>query len=279
MAKTGWLMNSQAPKTAVITGGAGGLGLALAKQLISLGWHICLIDLAGERLNNARLEFNNNSVSTYECDLTSPEQVKKTSQKIINEHPSIDLVIYNAGITQIGELTDAPLSAHQRVFDVNYFGALYLLREMIEPVRTAKGMHVAVSSVAGFSPLFHRTAYSASKHALEGLFKSLRAEESEHGVHVSIAAPSFVATNIDNPEPETGGIARPGSAADGVDYMSPADAAKAMIKGIEKRKTYIPIGRIARLAYVINRLFPELYYALMMRNIAKKGKDRAIEGE
>ena len=136
------------------------------------------------------------AISFHECDLTIEGDVTETCNLIRKDRPSIDLVIYNAGITQIGALTVDPTSAHRKVFDVNYFGSLYLLREMIEPVRKSAGMHLAISSVAGFAPLFHRTAYSASKHAMEGLFKSLRAEEQQHGVSVSIAAPSFVATNL-----------------------------------------------------------------------------------
>ena len=141
---------------------------------------------------------------------------------------------------------------------------------MIEPVRQSKGTHLAISSVAGFSPLYHRTAYSASKHALEGLFKSLRAEEQQHGVAVSIAAPSFVATNIDNPEHEPGGIARPGSATDGVDYMTPEDAATEILTGLKREKPYIPVGRVAKLAWRLNRFFPETYFRLMMKRMNSK---------
>ncbi|MEM7215678.1 MAG: SDR family NAD(P)-dependent oxidoreductase [Pseudomonadota bacterium] len=262
-------MNVSKQKTAVISGGAGGLGLAMAEQLSDDGWQICIIDLPGKRMEDARARFSGKPFLFCECDLTIEEDVIKVSQSITKDCASIDLVIYNAGITQIGELTADPTDAHKRVFDVNYFGSLYLLRQMIEPVRKSEGMHLAVSSVAGFSPLFHRTAYSASKHALEGLFKSLRAEEQHHGVAVSIAAPSFVATNIGNPEHEAGGIARPGSATDGVDYMEPQEAAEVIIKGISQKRAYIPVGRIASLAWRINRFFPELYYRLMMRRMSK----------
>jgi len=272
MAKASRPMNTASTKTAVISGGAGGLGIALTEQLLALDWHVCLIDLPGERLRAACDHFEDDQVSFYGCDLTEEKQVSDACRSIVEDNSSVDLVIYNAGITQIGELNAEPISAHKRVFDVNYFGALYLLRDMIDPVRRSKGMHLAVSSVAGFSPLFHRTAYSASKHALEGLFKSLRAEELSHGVTVSIASPSFVATNIGRPEHEPGGIARPGSASDGVDYMSPAEAAQVIISGIQSEKPYIPVGRIARLAWRINRFFPELYFKLMMRRMSQNKK-------
>ena len=73
----------------------------------------------------------------------------------------------------------------------------------------------AISSVAGFAPLHNRTAYAASKHAMEGFFNSLRSEEAPYGVAVQIAAPSFIATNLGEPGTDTQGISRPGAAADG----------------------------------------------------------------
>ena len=256
-------------KTAIISGGAGGLGIALAELLVNRGWHLVLIDLPGTGLEAAREKFSDAPVSLYGCDLTDETAVEKLCREIIKERDPIDLVIYNAGITQIAELGTESVAAHRKVFEVNYYGSLYLLLNMISSIRQSKGLHLAISSVAGFSPLYHRAAYSASKHALEGLFKSLRAEELEHGVKVSIASPSFVATNIGNPDHQAGGIARPGSAQDGVDYMSPEDAAAEILAGIEKHKSYIPIGRIARLAWRVNRYFPELYFKLMMRQMKK----------
>lgn len=265
-------MRTESGKTAVITGGAGGLGRALADQLLKRGWRICLIDLPGEAIASARSAYRQDAVSFYGCDLADEASVSRTCSELLKEHPTIDLVIYNAGITQIGALNAEPISAHRRVFDVNYFGALFILRLMVDPIRKSKGTHLAISSVAGFSPLYLRTSYAASKHALEGLFKSLRAEELSHGVSISIAAPSFVATNIDNPQPQPGGIARPGSASDGVDYMSPAAAAKEILDGLERRKPYIPVGRVARLAWRLNRFVPQIYFQLMMKRMKAKEK-------
>ena len=129
------------------------------------------------------------------CDLTDPEQLASASQKAITSSDSVDLVIYNAGVTQIRGFDQSDAASHRMVFDINYFAAVEMARAFLQPVRASKGTHLAISSVAGFAPLYHRTAYAASKHALEGFFKSLRSEEKSHGVQVQIAAPSFVATN------------------------------------------------------------------------------------
>jgi NAD(P)-dependent dehydrogenase (short-subunit alcohol dehydrogenase family) len=184
---------------------------------------------------------------------------------------SIDLGIYNAGLTWIGDFADLGDLAHRKVFDINYFAAINMAQALQQDLRQTQGVHLAISSVAGFCPLYRRTAYAASKHALEGFFKSLRSEEKPHGVRCVIAAPSFVATNIGNPESTSSGIARPGSASDGVDYMRPDMAAKQILDGLERGRSFIPVGRIARLSSIINRLSPRLFEILMERKIRKGG--------
>ena len=253
-------------KTAVITGGAGGLGRALAKILQAEGWHTALIDLPGKATLETR---QTPQQSVYACDLTDMEALEATATRIRAAHRTIDLVIYNAGITQIGAFGEMSLETQRRVFEVNYFAQVATARAFLADIRAAKGTHLAISSVAGFTPLYHRTAYAASKHALEGFFKSLRSEEQAHGVQTLIAAPSFVATNPGNPEARDGGIARPGSATDGIDYMRPAQAARIIVTGLNKGREMILVGRVARAAWWINRLSPRLFQTLMQRNMTK----------
>lgn len=254
-------------RTAVITGGAGGLGRSLARRLRTEGWFTALVDLPGDTLNAAAREAGQDSAAGYGCDLTDPVQTADVCARIVAERPSVDMVIYNAGITQIGRFADMSLETHRKVIEVNYFGAVHVADGLLGAVRSSKGTHLAISSVAGFTPLFRRTAYAASKHALEGFFKTLRVEEMPFGVQVSIAAPSFVATNLGNTGKQAGGIARPGSAADGLDYMDAGEAASIILDGVKRGKAMIPVGRIAKAAWWINRLSPALYVRLMERNM------------
>lgn len=251
-------------KTAVITGGAGGLGRALDAGLRARGWFTVLIDLPGPALDAITPTKDR---MTYACDLTDQLAMAFLCDEIRAARPSIDLAIYNAGVTQIGAFADVTEATHRQVFDINYFAAINMAQLLQADLRAAKGTHLAISSVAGFSPLYHRTVYAASKHALEGFFKSLRSEEKHYGVRCIIAAPSFVATNIDNPEKQPDGIARPGSAKDGLDYMSPENAVWVILKGLERGRNFIPVGRIAWLSYYINRLSPWLFAKLMERQI------------
>lgn len=253
-------------RTAVITGGGGGLGRALCAQLVARGWQVVLIDLPSDGLQSLASP----QVTPEPCDLTDPDQTAATCARITARHPAIDLVIYNAGITQIAPFAGSDLTAHRRVFDINYFGAVHVAHHLLAAVRKARGVHMAISSVAGFSPLHHRTSYAASKHALEGFFSSLRSEEKPHGVACLIAAPSFVATNIGNAQAQDSGLARPGSAPDGIDYMSPDQAAQTILSACDARRPFTPVGRIARLAWWLMRLSPDLFEKQMEKRIAGK---------
>ncbi|MDX2484842.1 MAG: SDR family NAD(P)-dependent oxidoreductase [Pseudodonghicola sp.] len=248
---------------AVISGGAGGLGRALAVQLQAEGWAVALLDLTTEGLEQTPQQL------PLACDLTDPVSLSAAMTRVIDwSGGAVDLALYNAGVTQIGGFDATDADSHRRVFEINYFAAVAMARALLAPVRAARGTHLAISSVAGFSPLYHRTAYAASKHALNGFFSSLRSEERVHGVPVAIAAPSFVATNIGNEQRRADGIARPGSASDGMDYMPPEQAAKEILRGLARHRDFIPVGRVARLAWWINRLSPRLFQRLMERNIA-----------
>ena len=109
------------------------------------------------------------------------------------------------------------------------------------------------------------TAACSRSIILQGFFSSLRSEELPHGVRCLIAAPSFVATNIGNAAPAPDGTVRPGSAVDGIDYMSAQDAAAIILRGLEKEQAFIPVGRVARMAAWLMRASPALYERAMRR--------------
>jgi UDP-glucose 4-epimerase len=176
-------------RVAVITGGAGGLGKALAHRLLKEDWRVVLMDLPAA-LQALKLE--SEGVERVACDLTDEAAVASTCAEISARHPAVDLVIHNAGVTQIGLFDETTLASQRLVMEINYFGSVRVAAGLLKAVRKGRGTHLAVSSVAGFAPLYKRTAYAASKHALNGFFASLASEEAQHGVKVVIAAPSFV---------------------------------------------------------------------------------------
>ena len=213
----------------------------MAARLEAGGWHCVLMDVDIGGLEHTETR------TPVAVDLTDGQALARAADRIIAARPSIDMVIYNAGVSQIcpgaapaviAAAAVADAASHRRVFEINYFAAVELARAFLHPIRASQGTHLAISSVAGFAPLYGRTAYAASKHAMQGFFGSLRSEEAAFGVRCLIAAPSFVATNLGNAGCGEDGIQRPGSATDGVDYMSAEAAASgcgAEATGVEGR--------------------------------------------
>lgn len=251
-------------RVAVITGGAGGLGQAFARQFLKDDWNVVLIDLPGAL---DALPAGSDRVERIACDLTDEAAVASVCGEISARYPALDLVIHNAGVTQIGLFDETTLASQRLVMEINYFGSVRMAAGLLGAVRAGRGTHLAISSVAGFAPLYKRTAYAASKHALNGFFSSLASEEAQHGVNVVIAAPSFVATNPGRLDASEDGIGRPGAATDGFDEMSPEQAANIILSGWRRGRRFIPVGRVASLGWRINRLSPRLYNWLMMRKI------------
>lgn len=251
---------------AVITGGAGGLGRAFTRHLLAEGWRVVLVDLPTAL---SELGKEDDRIEREGCDLTDEAAVAGLCAEISARHPAIGLVIYNAGVTQIEEFSETSAASHRLVMEINHFGSVRIAAGLLGAVRAARGAHVAVSSVAGFAPLNRRTAYAASKHAMTGFFLSLATEEETHGVRVTVAAPSFVSTNPGRYATGTAGIGRPGAAADGFDEMSADDAARIILDGWKRGKRFVPVGRVARIAWVLHRVSPGLYSWLMRRKIQR----------
>lgn len=252
-------------RTAIVTGAAGGLGRALTAALVARGWHVCAVDLPGDALSGMA----GDGVSLHPCDLTDESAVADLCEGVIAARPSVDLVVHNAGVTQIAPFDQADPDAHRRLFAVNYFAPVAMARGLHGALRASGGAHLAISSAAGFGPLIGRTSYAASKHALSGFFASLREEERPHGVQVTIVAPSFIATNPDAPEGGAG-LGRPGSARDGIDPMTADDAAAQILRALDRGRDFAPIGRVAWIGWLLQRASPRLYARAMVRSVGKR---------
>ncbi|MFY0617963.1 SDR family NAD(P)-dependent oxidoreductase [Shimia sp.] len=251
----------RAPRTAVISGGAGGLGTALSQHLQRLGWRVVVLDRDLRGLQRSDMQI------PITCDLTDAAALADVCAQVVAESPSIDLVIYNAGLTSVCAVPELTDTAHRHLFEVNYFAATAMAQAFLAPLRASQGTHLAVTSVAGFAPLRQRAAYAASKHAMTGFFGSLRAEEAPHGVDVCIAAPSFVATNPDG-KADHQGLSPPGAAKDAIDAMSAEQAAAVILRGFECKRAFIPVGRVAKLSSMVMRLSPAFYQWLMARVVS-----------
>jgi NAD(P)-dependent dehydrogenase (short-subunit alcohol dehydrogenase family) len=182
---------SNAVKTALITGASSGIGEATALQLAALGYTV----YAGARRVERMSDLADCGIRTRAIDVTDDESMAALVEAIIAETGRIDVLINNAGYGSYGALEDVPIDEARRQFDVNLFG-LARLTQLVLPQMRAQldGYIVNVSSMGGkiWEPL--GSWYHASKFAVEGLSDSLRIEVAEFGIKVVIIQPGSIRT-------------------------------------------------------------------------------------
>ncbi len=254
-------------KIVVITGGASGIGLATGWKFASKGAKIGILDMDQDALLTCQNEFveAGHDVLVVKCDVSNREDCDAAIKKIIAHFGGIDVLFNNAGITQRGSFVNTRLSVYRKVMEVNFFGSLYCTKAAVNSLIERKGLIIVNESVAGLTPLLGRTGYSASKHALQGLFSSLRCELKHKGVHVLIVCPGFINTNLQTRAlGSDGNIARhPQSLIGKPD--TPENAAEIIFCGAEKGKHLMVLTAIGKIGYWVSRLAPVFYERMMTR--------------
>jgi short-subunit dehydrogenase len=146
-------------------------------------------------------------------------------------------------------------------------GAIHMTHAALAGLVARRGLIIAISSVAGFSPLIARTGYAASKHGLHGFFDSLRTEVEADGVDVLVVCPSFIATAIDrNALGGDGSPVRHAQVTAG-GRASADSVADAIVRAALRRRKLLLIGGTARAAWWLSRLAPALYARIMARRL------------
>lgn len=245
------------PPTVVVTGAAGGIGRAICLEYASAGDRVIGLDV-----EPAGLDELGGAAQGVVLDVTDAAAV----DRVIGDLGPIDVLIHCAGITSLGPFRGTPLEAVDRVLDVNLRGAIAVTGAALPGLLQTRGRIGVLSSVAGFSPLLYRTAYSASKHGLHGFFESLRVELVGNGVSVTMICPSFVDTGIESravhhAPGEKGTWTTTGK------VTSVEGLAGVVRKGISKRKRLVLPSATARSAYLVSRVSPQLFDRIMSRRI------------
>jgi NAD(P)-dependent dehydrogenase (short-subunit alcohol dehydrogenase family) len=201
-------------------------------------------------------------------DITDIDLLANAVAKIHEHFGRIDILINNAGITHMRRFSDLSSEMFDRVISTNFTASVNITRLCLPHLINTKGHIVAISSVAGFAPLYGRSAYSASKHAMQGFFGSLSSELKEHGVSVTIVAPSFVKSRPELQATASAELLSPGAtkkSARGKD-IEPEKAAQLILTAIRRHQTYFYLGRVARIARWLFALLPGAYMKVMAKD-------------
>jgi len=261
-------------KVIAVTGAASGIGASVCRKFAAEGAKIGLLDMDTKGLAVFKKELTSSGTETIsvKCNVTSEKECESAMKKIIKHFGGIDVLVNNAGITQRGAFVDTKISVYKKVMDVNFFGSLYCTKAAIQSILSRKGQIIVIESIAGIAPLLGRTGYSASKHALHGLFTSLRSEIKDAGAHVMIVCPGFIKTNLQTRAlgPDGKVTQRPQSSIGKHD--TPEHVADVIYKGAVKRKHLVVLTLIGKIGYWISRVAPVFYENQMSRKLQSELK-------
>ncbi len=184
-------------KTAIITGGAQGFGLDIAKRFLDSGAKVIIWDIDDNELLKASKELNNTDLSFNVVDVSNFKNVKDTVDKIFKSN-NVDILINNAGITgSTSSLWDYDVNEWNEIIKINLMGTFNCCKCIVpNMIQNNYGRIVNVASVAGKDGNANASAYSSAKAGVIGLTKSLGKELAEKNIAVNAVTPAGAKTRI-----------------------------------------------------------------------------------
>ncbi len=253
-----------------ITGASSGIGAEAARQFNRLGATVILSARNEAKLQSVQQTLSQPSRSlVLTLDLEKSEEFESKVQQVLEKHQKIDILLNNGGLSQRGEAGDTSLDVDRRIMEINYFGTVALTKAVLPTMQKQQSGHIIViSSIAGKFGFFLRSAYAASKHALQGFFESLLLEEEKNGIKVTIAYPGKINTEISKSALNASGSEHGVMDHNQETGMSAEDCVKKIIKAVQKNKKSVLIGNKEIYAVYIKRYFPRLFWKIIKKQKA-----------
>jgi 3-oxoacyl-[acyl-carrier protein] reductase len=186
-------------KTALITGGANGIGKAIASLFLEHGATVILLDIDLKSLEEFRIQNQeyNDKIFIYEADVSDENILDIIATKCRLNNLNIDIIVNNAGIMQDATLLMVRKQMIEDIYKVNVFGTIYASKAfMTNMFRTRNGSIINVSSIIGTNGNSSQSIYGSSKAAIIGFTKSLSKELAQLNIRVNAVAPGFIDTNM-----------------------------------------------------------------------------------
>lgn len=259
-------------KVVIITGASSGIGKALALEFGKLGAKVVITGRNEERLAEVEQALNGLNASNLclKLDVAKESDNASLVNQTIEAFGKIDILINNAGISMRALLEEIDLDVFRKVMDINFNGTLYATKYCLPHILKTQGSIVGISSINGYRGTPARTAYTASKYAMNGFFESLRTEVMHRGVHVLVACPGFTGTNIRNAALTADGSSQGESPRDEGKMMTAEAVAQGIIKAIRKRKRDIVFTAQGKLAVFLNKWMPGRMDKIVFNVFAKE---------
>lgn len=257
----------------VITGGASGLGYALAQLAAKAGWKVAILDRDTERGEAVIGSLQRWQPDTlfFTCDVTRIGDLEDVAKELDERWQGVDILVNNAGVAQVGRLEDTSISDWQWIIDINLLGVVRGCKAFLALLKRQGGHIVNVASMAGLLDVPNMTSYNATKAAVVSLSETLQNELAEDNIHVTAVCPSFFKTNLGR------GMR---SSIDGMEAkldklmskskLNATDIAKAMMRAIERQHSYTIPHKEGRYAWYLKRFLPRSWYRRILHKSIKK---------
>ncbi|MFZ5616853.1 MAG: SDR family NAD(P)-dependent oxidoreductase [Pseudomonadota bacterium] len=255
-------------KICVVTGAASGIGRAVAIKLAGAGASVAISDVNAAGLEETRRmmgEPQSNRIRVDRLDVADAAAIECYAATIRESLGDADYVFNIAGLTRVGAFEETPLSSFEKIMDVNFWGVVRMSKAFLPQLVATKGGLVNISSLFGFIGYRGQAHYCASKFAVRGFNETIAQELAEKGVRVTSVHPGGVATSIAR---NAAVDAMPAHFEDRKQFEARFDkaaitsaerAAEIILDGAARGKRRVVVGRDAKIASLIQRLFPESY--------------------
>jgi short-subunit dehydrogenase len=260
---------------AAVTGAASGIGRALALELAVRGCDLALADRDEAGLQGVAAEIARNSarkVTVHRVDVGEPAEILQFAQAATAAHPSLNLVVNNAGVALLGQFDEVDQVQMEWLFGINFWGVVHGTRAFLPHLKAQREAHIVnLSSIFGIIAPPGQSAYAAAKFAVRGFSEAVRHELQTAGspVRLSVVHPGGVATNIARNARSGSGVTDNTRRAQTIERFeqaaktTPKAAAERIIRGIERNEPRILIGSDARFMDILQRLLPGSYWSVL----------------
>ena len=251
-------MNPFAGKSAVVTGGASGIGYALCRELCARGATVYAADLSETGLARLKQDCADAALTAIKLDVTDEAAVKSLLARAVTEHGRLDYLFNNAGIVVGGDFEKMDSATWRKIVDINLWGVVHGSQHGYALMLKQRHGHIVnTASTAGVSPVAKSTAYATTKHAVVGLSTSLREEARLHGIFVSVVIPGLVDTNIFSTATNLKGHDYDAAMKRvPIGKISPLQAAQAILAGVARNRQFIVFPAYNRVIVGLTRLMP-----------------------
>ena len=261
-------------KTVLITGASSGFGLMLATRLHQQGYNV----IGTSRDPN---KYPNLPFKLIRLDIDDDESIKSFAQELFRLTPRLDVLVNNAGYMVTGLAEETPLEVGRQQFETNFWGTVKVTNALLPHFRAQReGQIITVSSIVGLIGPPNLSFYTASKHAVQGFFKSLRFELNPFNIKVSMVEPVWFKTNLGNHA-----VAATGQAID--DYntyrkqvnaatqkgLDEAQAPDAVVDTIAKLiaskdpKFSNPVGKMTGMILFLQSYLPKMFEGSILKSV------------